>query len=103
MPDKKKKVTNQSASSKIQSYLSNTKTTFTKSDTKKYPYLGSQFQFDTKVFNPMKNQGPTQRGYKYSTSDGTVCGSGTHSSREVLVMVREGRGMARIPGWLDMF
>jgi hypothetical protein len=71
MPDKKKKITNESASSKVQSYLSNTKTTFTKSDTKKYPYLGSQFQFDSKVFNPMKNQGPTQRGYTYSINDGT--------------------------------
>lgn len=81
MPDKKKKITNESASSKVQSYLSNTKTTFTKSDTKKYPYLGSQFQFDSKVFNPMKNQGPTQRGYTYSTSDGTGTsrvGSNTH-------------------------
>jgi len=81
MPDKKKKITNESASSKVQSYLSNTKTTFTKSDTKKYPYLGSQFQFDSKVFNPMRNQGPTQRGYKYSTSDATGTprvGSETH-------------------------
>lgn len=80
-PGDKKKVTNQAASSKIQSYLSNTKTTFTKSDTKKYPYLGSQFQFDTKVFNPMKTQGPTQRGFTYSTSDGTGTsrvGSNTH-------------------------
>jgi hypothetical protein len=71
MPGKKKKVTNQQASSNITRLLSNTRTTFTKSDTKKYPYLGSQFQFDTKVFNPMKNNGPTQRTYKYSTSDGT--------------------------------
>lgn len=79
--DKKKKVTNQQASSKMQSYLSNNKTTFTKSDTKKYPYLGSQFQFDSKVFNPMRNNGPTQRVYKFSTSDGTGTsrvGSDTH-------------------------
>lgn len=79
--DKKKKITNQQASSSINRSLSNTRTTFKKSDTKKYPYLGSQFQFDTKVFNPMRNQGPTQRGYTYSTSDGTGTsrvGSQTH-------------------------
>ena len=79
--DKKKKITNQEASSEISRRLSNVGTTFTKSKTKKYPYLGSQFQFDTKVFNPMKNQGPTQRGYNYSTSDGTGTsrvGSQTH-------------------------
>lgn len=70
-PGDKKKITNQQASSEISRRLSSTKTTFTKSSTKKYPYLGSQFQFDTRVFNPMKNQGPTQRGYTYSTSDST--------------------------------
>lgn len=71
MPDKKKKITNQQASSSIIRSLSNTRTTFTKSDTKRYPYLGSQFQFDSKIFNPMKRQGPTQRGYTYSINDGT--------------------------------
>jgi|14_taG_2_1085336.scaffolds.fasta_scaffold00032_53 hypothetical protein len=69
--DKKKKVTNQQASSKMQSFLSNRNPTFHKSKTKKYPYLGSQFQFDSKVFNPMKNNGPTQRSYTYSVNDGT--------------------------------
>ena len=80
-PGDKKKITNQQASSDISRRLSNTRTTFTKSSTKKYPYLGSQFQFDTNVFNPMKSQGPTQRTYKYSTSDGTGTsrvGSQTH-------------------------
>lgn len=83
--DKKKKITNQQASSSINRNLSNTRTTFKKSDTKKYPYLGSQFQFDTKVFNPMKNQGPTQRGFTYSTSDGTGTsrvGSQTHYNED---------------------
>ena len=69
--DKKKKVTNQQASSKMQSYLSNQNPTFNKSKTKKYPYLGSKFQFDSQVFNPMKNNGPTQRSYTYSVNDGT--------------------------------
>jgi len=79
--DKKKKITNQQASSTISRRLSNIGTTFTKSSTKKYPYLGSQFQFESKVFNPMKTQGPTQRGYKYSVNDGTNTsrvGSQTH-------------------------
>ena len=80
-PGDKKKITNQQASSNISRRLSDIRTTFTKSSTKKYPYLGSQFQFDTNVFNPMKSQGPTQRTYKYSTSDGTGTsrvGSQTH-------------------------
>ena len=80
-PGDKKKITNQQVSSDISRRLSNTRTAFTKSKTKKYPYLGSQFQFDTNVFNPMKSQGPTQRSYKYSTSDGTGTsrvGSQTH-------------------------
>ena len=79
--DKKKKITNQQASSEISRLLSNTRTTFTRSNTPKYPYLGSQFQFDSKVFNPMKTQGPTQRGYTYSINDGTGTsrvGSQTH-------------------------
>jgi len=79
--DKKKKITNQQTSSEISRLLSNTRTTFTRSNTPKYPYLGSQFQFDSKVFNPMKTQGPTQRGYTYSINDGTGTsrvGSQTH-------------------------
>ena len=59
MPDKKKKVSNESTAQNVQRYTSNVKPAFAKSDNKQYPYLGSRFQFDTEIFNPMKNQGPT--------------------------------------------
>lgn len=81
MPDKKKKVTDQSTGARISQAASNLGSSFFKSDNKKYPYLGSRFQFDAKVFNPMKNQGPTQRGYTYSVQDATNTsrvGSDTH-------------------------
>ena len=72
MPDKKKKQTNQQTSSNIQTALSNTALSFFKSDSRKNPYLSSRFNTgNVNVFNPMKNQGPTQRGYTYSTNDGT--------------------------------
>ena len=70
--DKKKKQTNQETSSNIQTALSNTGLSFFKSNNKKNPYLSSRFNTNNvNVFNPMKNQGPTQRGYTYSINDGT--------------------------------
>jgi hypothetical protein len=70
--DKKKKQTNQQTSSNIQTALSNTALSFFKSDSRKNPYLSSRFNTgNVNVFNPMKNQGPTQTGYTYSVNDGT--------------------------------
>ena len=70
--DKKKNQTNQQTSSNIQTALSNTGLSFYKSDSRKNPYLSSRFNTgNVNVFNPMRNQGPTQTGYTYSVNDGT--------------------------------
>jgi len=69
MPDKKKKVSNESTAQTVQRYTSNVKPAFAKSDNKQYPYLGSRFQFDTEIFNPMKSQGPTPNTH-YSVAKG---------------------------------
>jgi len=70
--DKKKRITNQQTSSNIQTALSNTGLSFFKSNSRKNPYLSSRFNTgNVNVFNPMRNQGPTQTGYTYSVNDGT--------------------------------
>lgn len=67
MPNKKK--TNQEVGSIISRAVSNLGPSFSKSTNKKYPYLGSRYQFDSEVFNPMKTQGPTTRGHSASVID----------------------------------
>lgn len=72
IPGKKKKVTNQQASSEISRRLSNTSPSFSKGGDRKYPYLSSKFNLNRpNIQDPFARRGPDQRTYKYSINDGS--------------------------------
>jgi hypothetical protein len=68
--DKKKKTTNQQASSEISRRLSNISPSFSMGRDRKYPYLSSKFSLNKpNIQDPFARRGPDQRTYRYSTND----------------------------------